>query len=288
MTSILLIAEPADAVRQSLSRALMLARYLHARIDIVFFDAGRPYTPRSSAAPQATAHAHQYLQALRASVTAPDVAITTDGAFEGFLPEYIAQKVVEQGAELVIKAAGHRRMGHSSRIDWQLIRSCPAPLLLTQGRAWHPRPRFAAAIDILDRRTPNLPVAIAQTSSWLRGACGADLTMMYAQTQKSSAMVPGEESPAQLRLRQLGLEFAIDPQDLHMLSGNANEALPRFAGERAYDLVAVGVSDRSSFPEFVGSLSGQLLRATDCDVLIVKPGSYSALQPAKAMIALET
>jgi universal stress protein E len=268
MTSILLIAEPADTGRQSLSRALMLARYLHARIEIVFFDSGHPYTQRPFVTLKATAH--RYLEALQKSVTAPDVDITTDATFEGSLQETIEQKTAENRVELVIKAAGHRRVPGGSYADWQLIRHCPTPLLLTQGRPWHPRALFAAAIDVMDHHTPTLPSAIAQMSARLRIACGADLDLLYVQPAHASSATWQSEAQTQIRLQQLGLEIETQSPQLHVLRGKASEILPRFAMDKGLDLVALGAVAQPSFPAFVGSLAGQLLRATDCDLLLVK------------------
>jgi universal stress protein E len=266
MTSILLIAEAADADRQSLSRALMLARYLHARIEIVFFDAVHRYTPA----------ARQYLDALRRSVTAPDVDIATDAAIVGSLQDTIAQKAADEGVGLVLKAAGHRRVPGGSHADWQLIRQCPTSLLLTQGRPWHPRAVLAAAVDIMDRSTPSVSRAIARMSSKLQIAFDADLALLYAQPEHVAVQAWLSEAQAHVSLRQLGREFEIKPQQVRVLRGQASQILPRFATENGCDLIALGAGDQPSFPQFVGSLCGQLLRATYCDLLFVKPGRCDA------------
>jgi len=285
MTSILLIAEPADADRQSLAKALMLARYLHAGIEIVFFDSGHPNTQRPSVTPTATAH--QYLEALRQSVTAPDVDIAIDPVFAGSLQDTIAQKAAANGVELVIKAAGHRRTPSGAQADWQLIRHCPIPLLLTQGRPWHPRALFGAAVDVTDRHTPDLYSAIAQLSARLRTACGADLVLLYAQPEHASSQAWLSEAQALTRLQELALGIEIPSQHLRVLRGRPSEILPRFAVENGLDLIALGAMDQTSFPAFVGSLSGQLLRATDCDLLFVKPSRYGAqTRPVKVMPAM--
>lgn len=286
MTSILLIAEPDDAVHQSVKRALMLARYLQARLDLLFWDTERPYTPHSSPAPQVIEQARQYLEALRKSVTAPDVEITIDAAFEGSLQEHIAQKVLKEGTKFVIKSVSRRLTLHGSRVDWQIVRNCPAPLLLTQGRPWQPRARFAVVIDAMDRQAPTLQLAVAQTSALLRLACCADLDLIYAQPDSEP---PEEDSPFHLRLQHFARIFSVEPQHLHVHCGNLSETLPRFIAEQRYDLIAAGVSDQPSFAGFVGSLSGQLLRSTGCDLLFVKLDSYMAptAPAAKATLAMD-
>jgi hypothetical protein len=145
----------------------MLARYLHARLDIVLADPGR--APR--ARPNADTEARAYLDALRQSVTATDVEITTDAAFGGPLHEHVACKVRKEGSHFVIKNVGSQRQANDSALTWRLIHSCPAPLLLTQGRPWHPRARFAVAVDACVRSN--------QILADLQHACGADLQPIH-------------------------------------------------------------------------------------------------------------
>ncbi len=71
VNSILLAAEREDAVHQSVNRALMLARYLDARLDILLCDLYRPFTAGVERPLPNVAEAHAFLAALRNSVSAP-------------------------------------------------------------------------------------------------------------------------------------------------------------------------------------------------------------------------
>jgi hypothetical protein len=174
MTSILLIAEAEDSIQQSINRALMVARYLRARLDILFCSTERGYVPLSAQAPETRAQAHAYLESLRTSVAAPDVQITTDAAFEGRLHEQVARKAQAAGSAVIVKST-ERLGGHSElRIDWPLLMHAPAPVLLTQGRAWQPRPRFGLAVDAPRGAAAVVPDDDRMLAA-LCAACGAEL-----------------------------------------------------------------------------------------------------------------
>jgi hypothetical protein len=163
MMSILLVAERTDSIHQGVNRALMLARYLHARLDIVLADPGRALSDSI----RATTEARAYLDALRQSVTATDVEIATDSALSGPLHEHVASKVRKEGSHFIVKSIDSQHRSDDSALTWRLVHSCPAPLLLTQGRPWHPQARFAVAVGACTRSN--------QIMAALQLACSADL-----------------------------------------------------------------------------------------------------------------
>jgi len=175
MTSILLIAEAEDSIQQSINRALMLARYLRARLDILFCSTERGYVPLSAQAPETRAQARAYLESLRTSVAAPDVQITTDAAFEGRLHEQVARKAQAAGSTMIVKSTERLGGRRELRIDWPLLQHAPAPVLLTQGRAWQPRPRFGFAVETPDGAAAASAPNENRTIAALCAACGAQL-----------------------------------------------------------------------------------------------------------------
>ncbi len=53
-------------------------------------------------------------------------------------------------AGLVVKDTHHHSLAQRTFLtntDWQLIRACPVPLLLTKGAPWGETPRIVAAVD---------------------------------------------------------------------------------------------------------------------------------------------
>ena len=127
---------------------------------------------------------------------------------------------------------------------------CPGSGGDPRGRAWHPRPRFAALIDLRHGRATAVAAAIVT----LGQACGADLDLLC---------LPGAAAaPA---------GFGVAPERLHMLGDDAAEALPQFVAARGYDLIALTVSERG--------LAERLLEPAAHDLLFVKPAGR-AVDPA--------
>jgi nucleotide-binding universal stress UspA family protein len=270
MTSILLVTEREDQVHQGVSRALMLARYLQVRLDILFCDPQRHHAAQADRSPaRVTDDAHQFLESLRKAITAPDVEITTDAGIEGSTHEIVARKVRREHSGLVVKSAGRRRPGHRDAVDWQLVHSCPAPLLLTRGRAWHPRPRFAAAVDASSSRSPDLSADIASSTLLLGSACSALVDLVHVQPdglQRHEGAANGWP-----RLQKLARELRINPTQLHLLHGEAGPVLAGFAEAREYDLLAVGVMMAMTLPVVEDCVPARLMTSVNCDLLFVKP-----------------
>lgn len=280
MKSVLLVAERATPIHQSVNRALMLARYLRLPLDILLCDAALANAPRpEQTPPHALEEARQYVEALRASVSALDVVIAIHAAFDRPPHELVAHHARTEGAALIVKSSNLRRTAQEIRVDWQLSRSVPAPLLLTQGQPWHPRARFAAAIDVKDQHRTQRPRAAASMAS-LRIACGADLDLLYAQPPMLQ-LGEGAKRPAPRRLLQLAKELSIGSKQIQILSGEATEVLPAFAAAQEYDVVAVEQCRDGSFPGYLHSLSARLLQSFQGDVLVVNTG-HAALSEVHA------
>jgi hypothetical protein len=264
-TSILLVIEREDAIHRSVSRALMLARYLHARLDIMFCDiAGPSMRPSSTALSSVSKDAQDYLFSLRNYIIAPDIEITTNAAFEGTVAEHVLRKLQSNSCAMVIKSVSRVHDGLvDARPAWDLIRNSRAPLLLTRGEPWHPKPRFAAAVDFMNRRSSGQPLAVAQIGESLRLACDAQLDLIRVQAPDAQGE-PSED----WRLQGLGRQLTIAAQRLHTIAGHAGDALPRFVAQQDYDLLAIGAADAPGDVQERGLLE-HLLRLTLCDLLFV-------------------
>ena len=258
VNSILLAAEREDAVHQSVNRALMLARYLDARLDILLCDPDLPAAAGNGAASQrSAAEAREYLEALRNSILAPDVEITTEAAFDGSLHEHVARKVRREGSSLVVKGMGRIPQARENHLNWQLIRASPAPLLLTRGHPWHPRARFAAVID---GHSPRHSSIAANVGASLQLACGADLDLIYLQG----------DAGASEQAQSIAGDLHVAPDRLHILGRDGAEVLPQFIGQRGFDLVALPTAGEPAGFGVERALADKLTKSTDLDLLFVQ------------------
>jgi universal stress protein E len=156
--------------------------------------------------------------------------------------------------------------------DWQLARTCPVPLMLTRGRPWQPRPRFAAAIDVSEQETAGLARSILGTSEYLALGCQADLEVLYSERGNDER---SDREARAARLHQMAHHAQVAAGHVHILSGEPEDTLAGFACERNYDVLVLGaLTHREGPAALVGTLTGRLVDALDCDFILVKPGSY--------------
>ena len=287
MKSILVVVERRDRAHDTLARAVMLARHLGARLELFLCDAEPAYVLRhlydargaEEARQSCLASARHYLESLCHSVVAEDVRISIDVACESPLYKGILHKVLQMCPDLVIKGAGGGsangdRPARSRALDvndWQLVRTCPVPLLLVRGAPWGPRPQIGAAVDVSEEETPGLVRAILQMAGCIARSCNGDLDVLYG-SGPTGAEGTKEQAGARRALQALADEFGVAGDRIHVVPGDPGEALPRFASEREYDLLALGaLTHRSTLAALEGALTGRLLDTLDCDFLLVKP-----------------
>jgi universal stress protein E len=282
LTSILAVIDPADESRHVVAKAMVLARHFRARVELFLRDSERAYTLRHTHDPAGLSGASracvtgglQYLDSIRRSI-AEDVTVTTHVANAGPLYEAIVHRVLETRPDLVIKsAAGHHPLQRFTldANDWQLARTCPAPLMLTRGRPWSAAGRFAAAVDVSDPSNGSLARSILQTAGFLTLGCGAQLDVVYSESNaadRDGATRRGES------LDRLINEFRVGREKPHVLQGTAEDTLPEFAVSHGYDLMILGALTRErGLSALVGTLTSKLVDALDCDFVLVKSDSF--------------
>ena len=157
LKSILVMADRTVDAQVALQKAFVIARHFDARIELLACDPDHPWSARGAHRPEAGARAaaarrldsRRFLEALRTSISADDLQIHAGDDVDGPLHEGIARKVRSGGHNLVVQRL-NRREGRRRPVltpaDWQVIRACPVPLMLTRGRPWRPLPHFVASV----------------------------------------------------------------------------------------------------------------------------------------------
>ena len=278
---ILAVADGAAGDGSLLRQALSLARQFGARIELFLCASQQAYVLAhryeragvEEARAACVAQARAYLADLAASIGACEIEITVDARCESPLYEGIARKVARCGADLVIKRAGgaESARGTPDQNDWQLMRTCPATLLLCRGQSWARPARFATAIDVSQEETAGLAREVLEAACMLASAAGAGLDVLYGETAAGSA--PAQARRSEL-LRLCGAQH-IAPDKLHVLMGQPELMLPAFAARERYDLLILGaLTHRRAGAVSVGTLTSKLLDAVGCDFALIKPASF--------------
>jgi universal stress protein E len=283
LNRILAVFDGTDADAMILGKALTLAHQHGAALELFLCDAERAYSLLHAYDPtgieevrsDCILQARRYLECLRDNAVGADVRISVDAACESPLYAGIVRKVMNSGADFVIKnaaGAGPLRNFVWEANDWQLMRACPATLLLSRGRSWRPCPRLAAAVDVSENETGELVRAILETSKRLSEDCHGDLEILYSEPWGVDL---GKREAHMEALQELTRAARFQRQSVHVLSGAAEEALPLFAANRNYDVLIMGaLTHRKDSCALVGTLTAKLIETLDCDFILVKPSSY--------------
>jgi nucleotide-binding universal stress UspA family protein len=272
LSSILLLVERGDQGHHALNKALLLARHLHARLELFLCDTERYSFARSGSDEAAdtsltarVAEGREYLRALRKAMLVTDIDVSSDAVCHVSLRAALADKLRHGGVDLVVKAVAAAGDGHShGAIDWPLVASCSVPLLLTRGRPWHPVPRFAAAVDLQDRQGRALSSAITAIGESLSRSCGAELEILFAQAGSGAEFAPERLTTT---LNAIARAHRLDVRSLQYLNGEPTDVLPGIVAQRDYDLVVMGKPQHGWPPELSRSVAARVVRASRGDVL---------------------
>ena len=290
--SILVIAQRSGEVTGALQKACIVARHFGAAIELFACDAEHAYMAEhsydgrgiSDAVAQCMQDSQRFLEAVRASVVADDLDIRTSVACETPLHLGILRKIEAVRPDLVIRcveARGQQRQSALTPTDWQLLRSCPAPLMLTRGRTWNPVPRIVAAID-LQPPQGGLAQRVLAAASYLASGCAGALDVVHCDVVHCQDAAAAD-SGAAARMRTLLRDAGLANVDARMLAGAPEQTLSQLVRNDNVDVMVIGALSRrvGAGGDTVGTLTETLIETLRCDLLLVRDVAQAAITDAQ-------
>ena len=309
---ILAVADPTATAQPAVTKAALLARKSGAVLELFLCDfdpalSGRPFadTQRLRALREEFIEDRaEYLENLAEELRVGGLSVETHVHWDNPLHRGILRRIAETAPDLVVKDTHYHsvlRRALLTNTDWNLIRSCPAPLLLAKPGPWRDRPCILAALDpghladkpaALDHDILDLAELLARVGGGEVHAGHAFLpASLLAMTTGFAGMplggdVVGDEIVATERRRieggllQLTGAHGLPADRVHLVQGSAAEVLPQIAAACRADVVVMGAISRSRLEElFVGSTAERVLDRIACDVLVVKPLDFADQMP---------
>lgn len=283
VTSILVVLDRSARDTHLVTKALVLARELNARLELFACDTEHEYALRhtydghgiEAARQSSIADLCDYLRRLSHVVTAQKVAVSFDVVCESPLYEGIVRKVFRSCPDLVMKAAASESSAGRPTLDsndWQLVRTCPVPLMLSRGDAWSTRPRFAAAVDVSEEETFGMLQRILRSAAYLSAGCRGELDLVFGE--RSDADAPSGKAHA-AKLRKLAQEVHLGPDRVWTLTGDPAATLPAFVAKQHPDVLVLGaLTHQAHVTELVGTLTRKLMDTLECDFILLRPGLF--------------
>jgi universal stress protein E len=304
--NILVIVDPTASEHPAVDKAARLASRFDARLELFSCETKVSRESRRAAhlrtQPQAPFEINlkPKLEALAKPLREQGIDVTTEVGSGDPLHVALLDRVQRTSAELVVKDTHHHTIAQRTFLtntDWQLIRGCAVPLLLTKSRPWARSPSICAAVDpghvndkpeILDHRILDQAAVLARRLTGKLHVMHAYLPLELVGTAMTTPPMLGTVTAedldrartwARVEVERLVAKYDVDPANIHLELGSASEMVPRAAADLAVDIMVMGAISRTGLQRvFIGSTAEDVLERLPCDALVVKtPGFAAAL-----------
>ena len=236
----------------------------------------------------------RHLEELAEPIRDTGIVVTTTAVWDHPLYAGVVRHAVATGADIVFKDTHHHSAVERaifSNTDWNLIRTCPAPLWLVKPHDLAEPPVFVAAIDPMNEhdKPAALDDAILKISKLLGKTVGGEVCAFHSYdpriavaTATANAYIPVslpfDEIEKQMhedhhrRFREITSYHEIREDKSHLVAGLTHEELPLISKSLNADVVVMGAVARNRWKRlFIGATAERTLEHLPCDLLIVKP-----------------
>ena len=303
--NILFVADGGPGQEQALSRALALARTNQSKItvmDVVDELLDMPQFPHPLTFEDMEAAQEKLVEERRNSLEQlvsaaaekyPGVSTRIE-VREGRLFIEAIKAVLDNDHDLVMKAASSD-MGRIHRVfgstDTKLLRKCPCPLWIVQQSDHKHFARILAAVEP-DPNNPDaesLNTLILDLATSLAGMENSELDVIHAWEVHGEVMLRRGHLPTgtvdqvldemqaahQKEMDELLAPYSSTRIKVHLVKGDAGDAIIELAMENNVDLVVMGTVGRSGVPGLIiGNTAERVINGIDCSVLAVKPAGF--------------
>jgi universal stress protein E len=301
---ILVIVDPTASEHPAIAKAALLAEKFKARIELFVCDTKSAREMRLAAHVRTRpgepfpVNIKALLETLAAPLRGRGLDVTTECAHADALHVGLIDRTRRTNADLVVKDTHHHSLAQRTFLtntDWQLIRGCPVPLLLTKNTKWASVPRIFAAVDpghandkpemldhwilehaalLAQRLEGELHVVHAYLPMAIIGVAAAGNPPLTAAVMPEDLAV--EETNRRKLVEPLLSEFQLASERIHLELGGPAQVLPHAAESLHADVLTMGAIARSGLKRiFIGSTAEDVLERLPCDALIVKPPNFS-------------
>lgn len=294
LTRMLVVIDPDADVQVALDKAKELARFADAEIELFasdystyledgyYFDPPRAQVLRREHGERRLAQ----LELLAAPLREHGLEVSCSTAWGNPPSEEVIKRTLELQPDLVIKATSHHsRLARAflNNDDWELIRYCPAPLLLARDHPWTGSPVFIAAVDPEHShdKPASLDNKILDTAVEIAGICDGNVYVYHStKLPPLSALYPiNSDYSADLeKVITLASGYGISRQQCHVNDQDIADGLPALCGALSASVVFMGAVSRSTLDRMlIGNTAERILDRLDCDVLVIKPDPAAPL-----------
>ncbi len=295
--NILVIVSGKRRNHYALSRALEFAKFYDIKLHLMscVYDPGTELSPLLPTSQKqdikaiAIEQRLAYLEELKSKIEDQGIPVTTQVKWNRKIQRAVMETCDELKPDLVVKRISETASSinpFNMPMDWQLLRKCPAPILLVNNEKWDLSAPILAAIDAVSEdqnvqlfnqsiiayakllgRLTEAPTHVATThiSPVIDNAMGIpdfDLDELRDRVTKLN----------QDKLDQILQNQNIQPDNQHVVEGLAESRIPELAEQIGSQLVVMGTIGRRGIKgALMGNTAERVLTHLRCEVLALKP-----------------
>lgn len=292
---ILVVLDPEHTEQIALAKAMWLAKQVEADISLLT-SVYEPYAANHSALDAETQlrlkaaridSSKAWLANFVEDIQDQEIAVQTNVIWCPRLDEAVMMSLAEADYDLVIKGTDHHSLIDKlfPHCDWNILRHCPAPVMLVKSAKPWASNRILASIDATthDEAHQRINENILDYAEHLADHLSTDLHLVNAvpQLALALAMVPEAPIPSDIQpslmeehrkaCEQYAHKYSLKPQQIHIEEGETDQVVATVVEDIDADLLLVGSVGRSGLSGLLlGNSSEALVDQVLCDLLIIK------------------
>jgi universal stress protein E len=215
---------------------------------------------------------------------APAAKVRERSIYGHDIANWVADDLSKKKPDLLVKTVHKSGSLVHTPTDWELLRSCPVPVLLTSKRRGKPSGNIVAALDLrnLDTKHRHLNCKVLEAAHCFAELSGARVHVVFAveisQVLRDLDIVNETVSKKKVvkkitpELERLLKPYQISKSRIHMPVGKAGRVVAQVSRKVNADLLVIGSSaHRAKQLVGFGTSAERIVTKTACDVLAVHP-----------------
>lgn len=213
-----------------------------------------------------------------------DQKVSLKTVWEKDLHKWVNKQCAD-GRYLVVVKTGHRSesLTHTS-LDWQLLRECPAPVLIVAAKKWHRARPVLATLDLGSKVAAkrDLNHRVLEAAIKLANVLGVELELITAieipvlladmDLVDPIAYVRDAKAAMQPRIRQLAKTYDLPETAFRCKRGPVERVITSRAAAVGAQIVVMGTVCRKGVKaRLLGNTAEKVLSHMKTDVLAIKP-----------------
>ena len=292
LTRILVVIEPNTEKQPALNKAVQLAKFADAKLELFladyssYLEDGYYFDP-VQAQELRREHGERHLadlEVLACPLREQGLEVCTATGWGNPPFEEIIRRVNETNPSLVLKSTRHHEKIARlllSNEDWELLRYCMVPLMLVKDQLWSSRPVFIASVDPdhSHDKPASLDHKLIDSACDLAAISNGEVHLFHSSHLPALSGVYSLKNDSCLevqKINELAKQHSLGDEQTHVSERDVYQGLPELATELDASVVVMGVISRSRLDRIlIGNTAEKVLDHLECDVLAVKPDKTS-------------